>query len=90
MKVAQIAPLYEAVPPSLYGGIERIVAHLTNALAELGMRSRCSRARRPTHGRHSWWHAIICASIAGFAAPPTQLTSAAAGQRSRRCRRTGC
>src|SRR6266852_5557974 len=31
-----IAPLYEAVPPSLYGGTERIVAHLTNALVELG------------------------------------------------------
>jgi len=29
MKIAQIAPLYEAVPPSLYGGTERIVAHLT-------------------------------------------------------------
>jgi hypothetical protein len=25
MKIAQIAPLYEAVPPSLYGGTERIV-----------------------------------------------------------------
>jgi hypothetical protein len=36
MKIAQIAPLYEAVPPSLYGGTERIVAHLTNALVELG------------------------------------------------------
>jgi len=23
MKIAQIAPLYEAVPPSLYGGTER-------------------------------------------------------------------
>ena len=36
MKIAQIAPLYEAVPPRLYGGTERIVAHLTDALAELG------------------------------------------------------
>jgi Glycosyltransferase Family 4 len=36
MKIAQIAPLYEAVPPRLYGGTERIVAHLTNALVELG------------------------------------------------------
>ena len=36
MKIAQIAPLYEAVPPSLYGGTERIVAHLTNALVALG------------------------------------------------------
>jgi glycosyltransferase involved in cell wall biosynthesis len=36
MRVAQIAPLYEAVPPRLYGGTERIVAHLTDALVELG------------------------------------------------------
>jgi glycosyltransferase involved in cell wall biosynthesis len=36
MKIAQIAPLYEAVPPRLYGGTERVVAHLTNALVELG------------------------------------------------------
>lgn len=36
MKIAQIAPLYEAVPPKLYGGTERIVAHLADALVELG------------------------------------------------------
>ena len=29
-------PAYEAVPPRLYGGTERIVAHLTDALVELG------------------------------------------------------
>ncbi len=36
MKIAQVAPLYEAVPPSLYGGTERIVAYLTDALVDLG------------------------------------------------------
>jgi len=36
MKIAQIAPLYEAVPPRLYGGTERVVAHLCDALCELG------------------------------------------------------
>jgi glycosyltransferase involved in cell wall biosynthesis len=36
MKIAQIAPLYEAVPPKLYGGTERVVAHLTDALVDLG------------------------------------------------------
>lgn len=36
MKIAQIAPLYEAVPPRLYGGTERVVAHLTDALVDLG------------------------------------------------------
>ena len=35
MKIAQVAPLYESVPPRLYGGTERIVAHLTDALVEL-------------------------------------------------------
>jgi glycosyltransferase involved in cell wall biosynthesis len=36
MKIAQVAPLYEAVPPRLYGGTERVAAHLTDALVELG------------------------------------------------------
>ena len=36
MKIAQVAPLYEAVPPRLYGGTERVVANLTDALVELG------------------------------------------------------
>ena len=36
MRIAQIAPLTEAVPPKLYGGTERVVAYLTDALIELG------------------------------------------------------
>ena len=36
MKIAQISPLYEAVPPKLYGGTERVVAWLTDALVEAG------------------------------------------------------
>ncbi|HEX6144904.1 MAG TPA: glycosyltransferase family 4 protein [Geminicoccaceae bacterium] len=36
MRIAQVAPLYEAVPPKLYGGTERIVAYLTDALVDLG------------------------------------------------------
>ena len=36
MKIAQVAPLYEAVPPKLYGGTERIVSFLTEALVDLG------------------------------------------------------
>ena len=36
MRIAQVAPLYEAVPPRFYGGTERIVAHLTDALVGLG------------------------------------------------------
>lgn len=36
MRIAQIAPLCEAVPPLLYGGTERIVAYLCDALVEMG------------------------------------------------------
>jgi glycosyltransferase involved in cell wall biosynthesis len=36
MKIALISPLCEAVPPRLYGGTERIVAHLADALVSLG------------------------------------------------------
>ncbi len=36
MRIAQISPLYEAVPPKLYGGTERVVAHLCDALVDLG------------------------------------------------------
>jgi glycosyltransferase involved in cell wall biosynthesis len=36
MKIAQVAPLYEAVPPKLYGGTERIVSALTEALVVRG------------------------------------------------------
>ena len=36
MRIAQISPLYEAVPPKLYGGTERVVAWLSDALVEAG------------------------------------------------------
>src|SRR3984957_7526828 len=36
MKIAQIAPLVESVPPRLYGGTERIVSYLTEELVGLG------------------------------------------------------
>jgi glycosyltransferase involved in cell wall biosynthesis len=36
MRIAQIAPLYEAVPPKLYGGTERVVSFLTEELINLG------------------------------------------------------
>ncbi len=36
MRIAQIAPLYESVPPKLYGGTERVVSYLTEELVRLG------------------------------------------------------
>jgi glycosyltransferase involved in cell wall biosynthesis len=38
MKIAQIAPLYESVPPRLYGGTERVVSYLTEELVNQGHR----------------------------------------------------
>jgi len=36
MKIAQVAPLMESVPPRTYGGTERVVSYLTEALVDLG------------------------------------------------------
>jgi glycosyltransferase involved in cell wall biosynthesis len=36
MKIAQIAPLYESVPPQFYGGTERVVHYLTEELVRQG------------------------------------------------------
>src|SRR3954469_18808563 len=34
LRIAQVAPLYERVPPVLYGGTERIVSYLTEELVK--------------------------------------------------------
>jgi len=36
MRIAQVAPLCESVPPKLYGGTERVVSYLTEELVRLG------------------------------------------------------
>jgi glycosyltransferase involved in cell wall biosynthesis len=36
LKIAQVSPLYESVPPQTYGGTERVVSYLTEALVALG------------------------------------------------------
>ena len=36
MRIAQISPLFEAVPPKLYGGTERVVYSLTEELVAMG------------------------------------------------------
>jgi glycosyltransferase involved in cell wall biosynthesis len=36
MKIAQLSPLWESVPPQLYGGTERIVSYLTEELVRQG------------------------------------------------------
>jgi glycosyltransferase involved in cell wall biosynthesis len=67
MKIAQVAPLYESVPPKLYGGTERVVSYITEELVRLGhevtlygsgdsqtsarLRSVCERALRLEGGK---------------------------------------
>jgi glycosyltransferase involved in cell wall biosynthesis len=36
MRIAQVAPLYESVPPKLYGGTERVVSYLTEECVKCG------------------------------------------------------
>ena len=36
MRIGQIAPLFEAVPPKFYGGTERVIHYLTEELVEMG------------------------------------------------------
>src|SRR5436190_14885881 len=36
MRIAQLAPLIESVPPKAYGGTERVVSYLTEALVAMG------------------------------------------------------
>jgi hypothetical protein len=36
LRIAQVAPLFERLPPQLYGGTERVVSYLTEDLAGQG------------------------------------------------------
>jgi len=36
MRIAQVSPLYESVPPQMYGGTERVVYNLTEELVRMG------------------------------------------------------
>lgn len=36
VRIAQVAPLFESVPPRLYGGTERVISYLTEELVKLG------------------------------------------------------
>jgi glycosyltransferase involved in cell wall biosynthesis len=61
MRIAQLAPLAESVPPKLYGGTERVVAWLVDALVDLGhdvtlFASGDSRTRGKLHP--VWPHAL--------------------------------
>src|SRR3569623_478714 len=70
MKIAQVAPLFESVPPKAYGGTERVISYLTEELVQLGLDvtlfaagdsftearliAPAERSIRPVPGDHSW------------------------------------
>src|SRR3954447_7909581 len=62
MRIAQVAPLFESVPPKMYGGTERVVSYLTEELVRLGHEvtlfasgdSRTSAALEPCCPRALW------------------------------------
>ncbi|MGH7057276.1 MAG: glycosyltransferase family 4 protein, partial [Acetobacteraceae bacterium] len=57
MRIAQIAPLTESVPPRLYGGTERVVSYLTEELVRMGHEVTlfASGDSRTTANLHAMW-----------------------------------
>ena len=51
MRIAQVAPLYESVPPKYYGGTERVVSYLTEELVRQGHEVTLVCQRRLGHQR---------------------------------------
>ena len=76
MRIAQIAPLVESIPPKLYGGTERVVAWLVDELLDLGhevtlFASGDSRTRAHLAREHCvwvvpapipWWRNRLCSN----------------------------
>jgi glycosyltransferase involved in cell wall biosynthesis len=67
MRIAQVAPLYESVPPQLYGGTERVVSYLTEALVKMGHEvtlfasgDSVTRAKLVAACPRSLWHSPDC------------------------------
>ena len=65
MKIAQVAPLYESVPPKLYGGTERVVSYITEELVKLGheitLYASGDSLRRPACGPFANVHFVLMA-----------------------------
>jgi glycosyltransferase involved in cell wall biosynthesis len=75
LKIAQLAPLYESVPPKLYGGTERVVSYLTEALLARGHKvtlfaSGDSTCRAPLH---AGWPTALRLDGLGRLGPSYQL-----------------
>src|SRR4051812_21888446 len=70
MKIAQVSPVFERVPPTGYGGTERVISYLTEELVRQGhdvtlfasgdsittakLESTVEHSMRPGNGNHTW------------------------------------
>ncbi len=66
MRIAQVAPLAEAVPPKLYGGTERVVSWLTEELVHRGHEVTLSQAEIPSPARRWCRPALKPLRLAGI------------------------
>ena len=66
LRIAQIAPLFEAVPPKLYGGTERVVSNLTEELVAMGHDvTLFASGDSSSAGRRVGWRATMSPSMSG-------------------------
>jgi hypothetical protein len=74
MRIAQIAPLAESVPPKLYGGTERVVAWLVDELVALGhdVTLFASGDSRTKGKLHPVWPRALRLGRKGTRTPPAQ------------------
>jgi glycosyltransferase involved in cell wall biosynthesis len=72
LRIAQVAPLYESVPPKLYGGTERVVSYLTEELVRQGHRVTLFASG---DSRTSAELAAVCERAARFGHDPTGATA---------------
>jgi hypothetical protein len=61
----QIAPLTEAVPPKLYGGIERVVSFLTEELVSMGHEVTLFASGDLRHSRQAGGGMATCVAVRG-------------------------
>ena len=83
MRIAQVSPLYESVPPKLYGGTERVVSLPDRGAGRPGPRGHAVRERRLDDARPT---RAVCADGAA-AGPRVPIRSPTTSRCSRRCSR---
>ena len=89
MRIAQVAPLTEAVPPKLYGGTERIVHWLTEELVALGHEVTLfasGDSQTSANLDATWPKALPCLSLEGVASAANSVSADDSTSPVERCR----